>query len=98
MGRANIAECGKRFSSEYQPAGRGRPKGSKNRCTILQEYFAQFAEADSRTTADDLRRVMDDIFGPRKARRRRRRLKKKGVKMWQEPEARSSTVVDPTKP
>jgi phosphoserine phosphatase len=83
MGRSDIAECGKRFSSEYQPAGRGRPKGSLNYRTRMEEYFKQFADEDARTPESELRRVMDEIFGKRKARRLRRRLRKKGVKMWQ---------------
>jgi hypothetical protein len=79
MGRANIAESGKRFSSDYQPEGRGRPKGSLNLRTILRRYMEA---QEPRMLADEIQIVLDDIFGKPKARKLRRRLKKKGVKMW----------------
>jgi hypothetical protein len=39
MGRANIKDDGKRFSKDYQPANRGRPKGAKSRSTILKKWL-----------------------------------------------------------
>jgi G:T/U-mismatch repair DNA glycosylase len=85
MGRSDVAECGKRFSSEYQPEGRGRPKGSLNRRTMLRRYMEA---QEPRTLAAEIQIILDDIFGKQKARRLRRRLRQKGVKMWQggEPE------------
>ncbi len=73
MGRANIAECGKRFTSEYQPAGRGRPKGSLNRRTIVRAYF----EAQEPPKPEELiQAVLDEIFGKKRKRRKRARKRK----------------------
>ncbi len=66
MGRANITECGKRFTSEYQPAGRGRPKGSLNRRTILMAYLEAL---EPRTPEDVIRAILETVFGKKKARR-----------------------------
>lgn len=38
---------GKRFSSEYQPEGRGRKKGSKNRKNILESMLALAISTDN---------------------------------------------------
>ena len=46
MGREDIAEVGKQFSSEYQPAGRGRPKGSLNKQIILRHYLEERVPED----------------------------------------------------
>jgi hypothetical protein len=69
MGRADIAECGKRFSSDYQPAGRGRPKGSRNRSTILRAYL----KASEPTEPEEMiQALLDVVFGKRKRKKRRR--------------------------
>lgn len=72
MGRSNIAEVGRRFSSEYQPAKRGRPKGSLNSQTILRHYLEQL---DPPTPEERLQQILDAVFGKRRARRVRRRIK-----------------------
>ena len=72
MGRSNIAEVGKRFSSEYQPANRGRPKGSLNLRTILRHHLEQ---QDPPTPEEELQPILDAVFGKRRARRVRRRIK-----------------------
>ena len=72
MGRSNIAEVGKRFSSEYQPAKRGRPKGSLNARTIFRHYLEQ---QDPLTPEEKLQQILDAVFGKRRARRVRRRIK-----------------------
>jgi len=73
MGRHDIAEVGKRFTSEYQPAGRGRPKGSLNCRTILKAWL----EARTpRPPEEEIQTMLDAVLGKRKARRVRRRLKK----------------------
>ena len=71
MGRANIFEVGKRFSSEYQPAHRGRKKGSRNFRTIAREYFRAM---EPETTEEKLNALLDAIFGKKRARRVRRKL------------------------
>jgi hypothetical protein len=68
MGRANIAECGRRFTSEYQPAGRGRPKGSLNRQTILRAYLE---EREPPAPEEVIRIILDEVFGKKRTRRRR---------------------------
>jgi hypothetical protein len=70
MGRSDIANYGKRFSTEYQPAGRGRPKGSLNRQTIVRAYFAA---TEPRTPELVIEAILVEIFGPREARKYRRR-------------------------
>lgn len=72
MGRSNIAEVGKRFSSEYQPTKRGRPKGSLNARTIFRVYLEQ---QDPSTQEEKLQRILDAVFGERRARRVRRQIK-----------------------
>ena len=74
MGRPDIAEVGKRFSSEYQPEGRGRPKGSPNLRTVVRRYFE---EQEPRPLDAEIDILLDRILGPRAARRaKRRRLQK----------------------
>ncbi len=68
MGRANIAECGRRFTSEYQPAGRGRPKGSLNRQTILRAFLEA---QEPRTPEEVIGAILDHVFG----RKRRKKAK-----------------------
>ncbi|HZE72956.1 MAG TPA: hypothetical protein VE135_25870 [Pyrinomonadaceae bacterium] len=72
MSRTNIAEVGKRFSSEYQPAKRGRPKGSLNSRTILRLYLEQ---QDPPTAQEVIDQILNAAFGKRRARRIRRRMK-----------------------
>lgn len=67
MGRSNIAEVGKRFSSEYQPANRGRPKGSLNKQTILRHWLE-----DSDTPEKIIEQILLAVFGKKRARRMRR--------------------------
>ena len=69
MGRSNIAEVGKRFSSEYQPSNRGRPKGSLNYRTIFRHYLEQM---DPPTPEEKLLQILDAVFGKRRGRRVRR--------------------------
>ena len=76
MGRPEIASCGRRFSSEYQPAGGGRPKGARNLRTILRAYIEA---QEPRPVAEEVQIVLDAVFGKRKARRLRRRLNKQRV-------------------
>jgi len=76
MGRPNIAETGKRFTSEYQPAGRGRPKGSLNRRTVLQRYLRDDCEA----TEQVINQICVIVFGPRQA----RKMRKRSIKNLQE--------------
>ena len=76
MGWAGIASVGRRFSREYQPEGRGRPKGSPNLRTVLRRYFEQ----DARTPADEIAELLDAILGKRRARPVRRRLEREEAK------------------
>lgn len=77
MGWSNIATVGKRFSSEYQPARCGRPKGSPNLRTVLRRYL----EAQKPRPLDEqVGQILDAIFGKRKARRVRRRMKRAEAK------------------
>jgi hypothetical protein len=69
MGRADIANYGKRFSTEYQPARRGRPKGSLNRRTILRAWLTEREP----TQPELIEALLVEVFGKRKARRIRRR-------------------------
>lgn len=79
MGWSGISKVGKRFSKEYQPAGRGRPKGSLNSRTILRNYFEQFAR-EERTTDEQIAEWLDAILGKRRARPIRRRLEREEAK------------------
>jgi hypothetical protein len=72
MGRSNISEVGRRFSSTYQPRKRGRPKGSLNSRTIFRLYLEQH---DPPTPEKQLQQILDAVFGKRRARRVRRRIK-----------------------
>ncbi len=72
MGRPNIAEVGKRFSSEYQPANRGRKPGSRNRKTILQEFLRDDLDA----TEVEINRLLLVVFGPQQARKMRKQSSK----------------------
>lgn len=76
MGRSNISEVGKRFSSQYQPGGRGRPKGSLNKRTILQNYLRDDCEA----TEQVINQICVIVFGPRQA----RKMRKRSIKNLQE--------------
>lgn len=69
MGRANIAEVGKRFSSDYQPTGRGRPKGSLNKRTILASYLRDEFDASEQI----INQILLIVFGPKQARKMRKR-------------------------
>lgn len=60
MGRSNIAEVGKRFSSEYQPVNRDRPKGSLNARTIFRHYLEQ---QDPPTSEEKLQQILDAVYG-----------------------------------
>jgi len=71
MGRANIAECGRRFTSEYQPAGRGRPKGSRNRQTIVRAYFEA---QEPRPLEEVIEMLLDEVFGKKRKGRRQRKI------------------------
>jgi hypothetical protein len=74
MGRQDIAQCGKRFTSEYQPARRGRPKGSLNRQTILRAWLE---EREPPTPEEVICAILEEVFGRKTARRVfRRRVKK----------------------
>ncbi|PYS94313.1 MAG: hypothetical protein DMF64_01615 [Acidobacteria bacterium] len=73
MGRSNIAEVGKRFSTEHQPAGRGRPKGSRNYKTILRERLQAQEPA---TPEEVIEEILETVFGKRRARRSVRRRQK----------------------
>ena len=73
MGWSGIASVGKRFSREYQPAGRGRPKGSPNLRTILRRYMEA---QEPRPVDEQIGEWLDAILGKRKARPVRRRMKK----------------------
>jgi hypothetical protein len=74
MGRSDIAEYGKRFTSEYQPARRGRPKGSRNRRTILRAYLE---EREPPPPEEVIRLILEEVFGRKTARRIRRGRKMK---------------------
>ncbi len=74
MGRPDIAEVGRRFTSEYQPAGRGRPKGSLNKRTILKAYFEA---QEPRPLEEEIQMFLDAVLGKRKARGVRRKQRKK---------------------
>jgi hypothetical protein len=69
MGRSNISECGRRFTSEYQPEGRGRPKGSLNRSTIVRAYFEA---QEPRPLEDEIKEFLAAILPKKKPKRRRR--------------------------
>lgn len=73
MGRSDIAQFGKRFSSEYQPASRGRPKGSLNKRTILRAYLEERDAPEEIITA-----FLEEVFGRKTARRIRRRRRRPG--------------------
>jgi hypothetical protein len=64
---------GKRFSREYQPEGRGRPKGSPNLRTVLRRYFEAM---EPRPVDEQIGELLDAILGKRRARPVRRRMKK----------------------
>jgi len=72
MGRSNISEVGKRFSSEYQPANRGRKKGVRNRQTVLREFLRDELDATER----DINNLCIAVFGPKQARKMRKRTLK----------------------
>ena len=72
MGRSNISDVGKRFSREYQPANRGRKKGVPNKETILRRYLRDDCEA----TALVIDQICIAVFGPKQARRMRKRTLK----------------------
>lgn len=79
VSRPDIVNCGRRFSSEYQPERRGRPKGSRNRKTILRAYLeAQEPPTPGRV----IDAVLEEVFGRRVGRRlaRRRRARPKAIK------------------
>jgi hypothetical protein len=69
MPRSDIAEVGKRFSSEYQPARRGRPKGSLNKRTRLENYLQDECMATERV----INQICVIVFGPKEARKMRKR-------------------------
>ncbi len=69
MSRSNISECGRRFTSEYQPARRGRPKGSLNRSTIVRAYFEA---QEPRPLEDEIKELLTIILGKKRPKRRRR--------------------------
>jgi len=79
MGWSGIAGVGKRFSREYQPAGRGRPKGSPNLRTILRRHFEQF-EREERPPEEQIGEFLDAILGKKRARPVRRKMKKAEAK------------------
>ena len=64
---------GKRFSREYQPAGRGRPKGSPNLRTVLRAFMEA---QEPRPVDEQIGELLDAILGKRRARPVRRRMKK----------------------
>jgi len=68
MGRSNISEVGRRFSSEYQPANRGRKKGSRNRRTILRDYLRDECDTPSQV----IEQFIIAAFGKPRARRMRK--------------------------
>jgi hypothetical protein len=76
MGRANIAECGRRFTSEYQPAGRGRPKGSRNRQTILRAYLE---EREPPEPEEVIKVILDHVFGKKRKGRRRVKTRRRRI-------------------
>lgn len=78
MGRANIAECGRRFTSEYQPAGRGRPKGSRNRSTILRAYMKAM---EPPAEEELIQALLDRVFGKKAKRKSKRRKSGDTVKV-----------------
>lgn len=69
MPRPDIAEVGKRFSSEYQPTRRGRPKGSLNKRTRLENYLSEECMATERV----INQICVIVFGPKEARKMRKR-------------------------
>jgi hypothetical protein len=69
VGRANIANAGKRFSSEYQPASRGRKKGVPNRKTMLRQFLRDELDA----AAHEIDQICLIVFGPKEARKMRKR-------------------------
>ena len=69
MGRSNISEVGKRFSSEYQPTNRGRKKGVPNKQTMLKRFLADEMDA----TAEGGNNICLIVFGPKEARKLRKR-------------------------
>ena len=92
MGWSGISTVGKRFTSEYQPAGRGRPKGSPNLRTILRCYM----EAQTPRPVDDqIGEMLDAILGKRKARPVRRRLKREAERREARRKARRKPNDDP---
>src|SRR5262245_17909373 len=70
MGRHNISETGRRFSSEYQPAKRGRRKGSLNRATILRCYLER-----EQAPEEIIDQILVAVFGKRGMRRMRRKTR-----------------------
>lgn len=76
MGRPNIAEVGKRFSGEYQPANRGRKKGVRNKQTVLREFLRDQLDA----TESDINNLCIAVFGPKQA----RKMRKRSIKNLQE--------------
>ncbi|MDQ3255608.1 MAG: hypothetical protein M3R15_17200 [Acidobacteriota bacterium] len=79
MSRPEIVNCGRRFSAEYQPAGRGRPKGSRNRQTILRAYLEAM---EPPTAGEVIDAFLEEVFGRRDGRRlaRRRRTRRGAIK------------------
>ncbi len=69
MGRAYISESGRRFTSEYQPANRGRPKGSLNRRTILRAWIEAAVPQEPEAT---IQAMLNVVFEKKKGKRRRR--------------------------
>jgi hypothetical protein len=68
MARSNISEVGKRFSSEYQPANRGRKKGIPKKETVLRRFLAE--ELDG--VAHEIDQICRIVFGPKQARKMRK--------------------------
>ena len=73
MGWSGIASVGKRFSREYQPAGRGRPKGSPNLRTVLRAFMEA---QEPRPLDEQIGELLDAILGKKRARPLRRTMKK----------------------
>lgn len=69
MGRPDISNVGKRFSSEYQPANRGRKKGVPNKKTRLKEFLREELDA----AAHEIDQICLIVFGPVEARKMRKR-------------------------
>lgn len=60
MGRKDIYKDAVPFTSENQPAGRGRPVGSKSRSTVLKKWLLAELDIVNPITKDKQRGTVED--------------------------------------